>query len=156
MLLKTHGISVNGPVPISAGLLSHIDDYFAALDAYRQGDADQIVNLFAASALEAVEYGTWIADELNTLLDEWKQQLAARSDALVWRVLPLLLQRPVITTRIVVEELGATQTSAGNALEALAQVGIVTGAQLDRRTRAWRAPDVLDLLDEFAERRRRT
>lgn len=156
VLLKTHGISVNGSVPISAGLLSHIDGYFAALDAYRQGDADQIVNLFAASALEAVEYGTWIANELNTLLDEWKQQLAARSDALVWRVLPLLLQRPVITTRIVVEELGATQTSAGNALEALAQAGIVTGAQLDKRTRAWRAPDVLDLLDEFAERRRRT
>ena len=77
-------------MPKFAGLLSRVDDCFAALDAYRQGDADQIVDLYAPSALEA-----------------------------------------------------------------LAQAGIVTAAQLDKRTRAWRAPDVLDLLDEFAERRRR-
>ena len=112
--------------------------------------------LFAASALEAVEHGTWIAHELDSVLGEWRQQLTARSDALAWKVLPLLLQRPVLTTRIVVDELGASLVSAGNALETLERAGIVVGAQLDKRTRAWRAPDVLDLLDEFAERRRRT
>lgn len=155
VLLKSRGLSVNGPVPISAGLLSRVDDYFAALDAYRQGDADQIVALFAASALEAVEHGTWIAHELDSVLGEWRQQLTARSDALAWKVLPLLLQRPVLTTRIVVDELGASLVSAGNALETLERAGIVVGAQLDKRTRSWRAPDVLELLDEFAERRRR-
>lgn len=36
VLLKLRGLSVNGPVPISAGLLSRVDDYFAALDAYRK------------------------------------------------------------------------------------------------------------------------
>ena len=155
VLLKSRGLSVNGPVPISAGLLSRVDDYVAGLDAYRQGDIDQIVALFAASALEAVDYGTWIAHELDSVLGEWRQQLTARSDALAWKVLPLLLQRPVLTTRIVIDELGASLVSAGNALETLERAGIVVGTQLDKRTRAWRAPDVLDLLDEFAERRRR-
>lgn len=138
-------------MPKFAGLLSHVDDYFAALDAYRQGEADRVVDLFAATALEAIDYGTWIAEELNSLLGEWQQQLTARSDALAWKVLPLLSQRPVFTTRIVVDEVGGSQTAAGNRLEALAEAGIVTGAQLDKRTRAWRASDVLDLLDEFAE-----
>ncbi|AIJ34447.1 hypothetical protein CIMIT_11670 [Corynebacterium imitans] len=69
-------------MPISAGLLSRVDDCFAALDAYRQGDIDQIVALFAASALEAVEHGAWIAHELDSVLGEWRQQLPARSDAL--------------------------------------------------------------------------
>ena len=41
-------------MPKFAGLLSRVGDYFAALGAYRQGDADQIVDLFAASALEAL------------------------------------------------------------------------------------------------------
>lgn len=155
VLLKLRGLSVNGPVPISAGLLSRVDDYFAALDAYRQGDVDQMVALFAESAVEAVAHGTWIADQLDSLLGEWRQQLTARSDALAWKVLPLLLQRPVLTTRIVVDELGASVVSAGNALETLERAGIVAGSQLDKRTRSWRAPDVLELLDEFAERRRR-
>ena len=155
VLLKLRGLSVNGPVPISAGLLSRVDDYFAALDAYRQGDVDQMVALFAESAVEAVAHGTWIADQLDSLLGEWRQQLTARSDALAWKVLPLLLQRPVLTTRIVVDELGASVVSAGNALETLERAGIVAGSQLDKRTRSWRAPDVLEVLDEFADRRRR-
>lgn len=155
VLLKLRGLSVNGPVPISAGLLSRVDDYFAALDAYRQGDVDQMVALFAESAVEAVAHGTWIADQLDSLLREWRQQLTARSDALAWKVLPLLLQRPVLTTRIVVDELGASVVSAGNALETLERAGIVAGSQLDKRTRSWRAPDVLEVLDEFADRRRR-
>ncbi|OHF35742.1 hypothetical protein HMPREF2550_11620 [Corynebacterium sp. HMSC074A01] len=62
----------------------------------------------------------------------------------------------MFTTRIVVDEVGGSQTAAGNALEALAEAGIITGAQLDKRTRAWRASDVLDLLDEFAEWMSRT
>lgn len=155
VLLKLRGLSVNGPVPISAGLLSRVDDYFAALDAYRQGDIDQIVALFAASALEAVDHGAWVADGLYSVLGEWQQQLTARSDALAWKVLPLLLQRPVVTTRVVVDELGTSLVSAGNALDTLERAGIVVGAQLDKRTRLWRAPDVLELLDEFAERRQR-
>lgn len=113
-----------------------------------------MVALFAESVVEAIAHGTWIAEELDSLLGERRQRLTARSDALAWKVLPLLLQRPVLTTRIVVDELRAFVVSAGTALEALERADIVAGAQLDKRTRAWRAPDVLAILDEFAERRR--
>lgn len=155
VLLKSGGISVNGPVPISAGLLSGVDDYFAFLDAYRDGDIDPIVTLFAEAALTATERGSALAHQLQDTLEAWKTQLDLRSDALAWRVLPLLLQRPVLTTRIVSEELGASQQSALNALEALQRAGVVVGAQLDKRTRAWRAPEVLELLDAFSAQQRR-
>ena len=41
--------------------------------------------------------------------------------------------------------------TARNALERLEVDGIVISAQLDKRQRGWRSPDVLALLDEFAE-----
>ncbi|PAT09797.1 hypothetical protein CKJ80_09450 [Corynebacterium hadale] len=65
-----------------------------------------------------------------------------RADALAGRVSPFLLQRPVLTTRVVVGELGTTQASARNALEALEGTSIVVGSQLD-------------LLDGLAQRSRR-
>lgn len=106
---------------------------------------------FARAAIEAVERGSWLAEELEVLRDEWEETLSARADALAWRVLEVLLQRPVLTTRAVSAEFGVSVETARNALERLEQDGIVVSAQLDKRQRAWRSPDVLAVLDEFAE-----
>lgn len=109
-----------------------------------------IVQRFARAAIEAVERGSWLAEELETLRAEWEEALSARADALAWRVLEVLLQRPVLTTRAVSAEFGVSAETARNALERLEQDGIVVSAQLDKRQRAWRSPDVLAVLDEFA------
>ncbi|PFG27905.1 filamentation induced by cAMP protein fic [Corynebacterium renale] len=156
VLLKARGLSLNGPVPLSVALLHRVNEYFAALDSYRDGRLDPIVRFFAEAALEAVEHGTWLAGELRAVMRSWGSRLQARSDALAWRVLELLLQRPVLTTRIVAEELGATTASALNALTTLEKQGILVDSQLDKRTRAWRAPELLELLDDFADLNRRS
>lgn len=151
VMLKERRLTTSSALPISAGLLTDPTGYFAALDAYRDGDVDPIVQRFARAAIEAVERGSWLAEELEALRAEWEETLSARADALAWRVLEVLLQRPVLTTRAVSAEFGVSAETARNALERLEQDGIVVSAQLDKRQRAWRSPDVLALLDEFAE-----
>lgn len=44
-------------VPVSAGLLTDTDAYFAALTRYREGDPTVIVEAFANAALVASETG---------------------------------------------------------------------------------------------------
>ena len=150
VMLRQRGLTRETSLPLSAGLLGDLDSYFAALDAYRAGRPGEIIELFVRSALGAVERGTWLATELTILREQWEDELTARGGALVWRLIPLLLQRPVLTSRIVADELGTTPVSARHALNSLEEAGILASAMLDKRTRAWRAVEVLALLDEFA------
>ncbi|MCG7296683.1 Fic family protein [Corynebacterium afermentans] len=151
VVLRERSLTTSSALPLSASLLTDTAGYFAALDAYRDGDVDRIVQLFARAAIDAAECGSWLAAELGAVRAEWNEQLTARADALAWRVLDLLLQRPVLTTAAVSAEFGVSAETARNALERLEVDGIVISAQLDKRQRGWRSPDVLALLDEFAE-----
>lgn len=150
VMLRERGLTTAAALPISAGLLGDLDAYFGALDAYRNGDADPIVDLFAQAALDSVARGQWLAAELDSVRAEWDRMLTARADALAWQVLPLLVQRPVLTTSMVSSEFDVSAETARKALERLEADGIVVSAQLDKRQRAWRSPEVLALLDEFA------
>ena len=151
VVLRERSLTTSSALPLSTGLLTDTAGYFAALDAYRGGDVDRIVQLFARAAIDAAERGSWLAAELFAVREEWNEQLTARADALAWRVLDLLLQRPVLTTAAVSAEFGVSAETARNALERLEVDGIVIAAQLDKRQRGWRSPDVLGLLDEFAD-----
>ena len=151
VVLRERCLTTSSALPLSAGLLTDTAGYFAALDAYRSGDVDRIVQLFARAAIDAAGRGSWLAAELVALREEWNEQLTARADALAWRVLDLLLQRPVLTTAAVSTEFDVSAETARNALDRLEADGLVISAQLDKRQRGWRSPDVLALLDEFVE-----
>ena len=151
VMLKKHGLSRGTALPVSAGLLAQTTTYFTALDDYREGKVEPIVKLFAEAAVQAAEQGTWLSRQLQEIQREWKARLNARGDALAWDVLPLLLRRPVLTASAVAEELHTSSPNARNALDRLSKDGIVVAANLDKRTRAWRSPEVLEVLDEFAE-----
>ncbi|QYH19041.1 Fic family protein [Corynebacterium aquatimens] len=152
VVLRNRGVSSSVALPISAGLLTDVGGYFDALTAYREGTVEPIVLLFAQAALEGAERGTWLADELMELREEWDERLHARADSLAWPLLDLLLQHPIVTSTFAADALGTTSARARKALNRLEEDGIVVSAQLGKRARAWRSPDVLDLLDEFAER----
>lgn len=155
-ILRARGVTSSVALPISAGLLARVDDYFAALDTYRAGDVELIVELTARAALEAVERGSWLAAELLEIRAEWNGILTARKDALAWQVLDLLIRRPVLTTAAVAEEFAVSAETARNALDRLEADGIAASAQVDKRQRAWRSTDVLLLLDFAAAASRRT
>ncbi|WP_257202920.1 winged helix-turn-helix transcriptional regulator [Corynebacterium cystitidis] len=81
--------------------------------------------------------------------------MTARKDAVDWKILDLLLRSPIVTSRTVAEHCDVSADNARKALERLESTGILTAAQLTRSTRAWRAPDILILLDDFARQSRR-
>lgn len=155
IVLRAHGLAVNGILPLSAALLRDTSTYFAALDAYRDGSIAPIVALFADAALHATELDRGLATQLTQLRADWNDEISARRDAVDWKLADFLLRQPLVDAAMVAEELDVTPANARRALERLEHDGVIVSAQVTKKKRAWRAPEVLELLDEFADAARR-
>jgi Fic family protein len=149
VLLHTGAIT-KVTVPISAGLLALRDEYFAALTAYRTGDVEPILRCVARAARSGVDVGERLVRSLREVRDGWSGQVSARSDSAVWPLMDLLLRQPVVTSRVVVAELGVSPPAAHEALRRLSDAGILSESTGRRRNRVFRAPDVLAALDAYA------
>jgi len=154
-MLRRKGLTRNVTVPVSAGLLTDTDSYFAALTAYREGDAAPIVRRISQAAVAAVFNGRELVSELHAVRAEWNNKITARSDSAVWQIADLLLRRPVINTALLTEELGIESKHARRYLEPLSAAGIIIETSSGPRSRVWRSPEVIAALDAFADRARR-
>jgi Fic family protein len=154
-MLRRKGLTRNVTVPVSAGLLTDTDCYFAALTAYREGDSAPIVRRVSDAAIAAVFNGRELVGELHAIRAEWNDKITARSDSAVWQIADLLLRRPVINTALLTEELGIDSKHARRYLEPMSEAGIIIETSSGPRSRVWRSPEVIAALDAFAERARR-
>ena len=146
-------------VPVSAGLLTDTSTYFTALTAYRAGDPDPIVTRFSEATFAAIDNSRVLAGALKAIDERWRAVLTARKDSVAWRLLPILLAQPAVTSRLVQERTGVSQPAADRALRQLSEAGVVTSRNEHGRDRrrdvVWRSDEVITALDEFAERARR-
>ncbi|MGN0062612.1 MAG: Fic family protein [Nocardioides sp.] len=158
-MLHRGGATTRTTVPVSAGLLANTQSYFDALDAYRAGDANPIVRRFNEASFAAIGNGRELAADIKAIEHSWLERIEARRDAVVWRVVPLLLSQPAVTSKLVQERCEISQPAADRALRTLLDAGVVQTkdehGQDRRRDRVWRADEVLAALDRFADRTRR-
>ncbi|WP_313406712.1 Fic family protein [Aeromicrobium sp.] len=161
VLLRQGGATTRTTVPVSAGLLSDTDAYYAALTAYRSGDPNPIVAEFSRAAFAAVANGEELAGDLKAIHDQWSAKLRARRDAVAWRILPFLLRQPSVTSKLIQVTMEVTQPAADNALHQLHDAGILSTPRSvhgagRKRNLVWQATEVLEALDGFGERARRS
>jgi hypothetical protein len=76
-------------------------------------------------------------------------------------VLPFLLRQPSVTSKLVQDTFKVTQPAADNALRQLQEAGALSKPKTVRgegpkRNVVWQATEVLEALDRFGERARRT
>lgn len=151
-MLRSKRLTRNVSVPISAGLLADTGRYFDALDSYRAGDLEPIVEQMCDASYAAVGNGRQLAADLRDVRDGWVGLIKARSDSTVWKVADLLVRQPVVDSTLLEKELGVSNTNALIALKKLEDAGILTSYRSSRRGRAWRSTEVLQCLDSFAAR----
>lgn len=150
-LLKNKGLIASTAVPISSGLLTDVEKYFQALTEYRSGDAGPLVSVFAQSTRLAAVRGKQLIDQLAAELDDAKRRLAGlRADATAWKILPLLISQPVISSRYLVSQMGIGEMAALRALNQLEELGVLKELTGWRRMRVWQHSGVLRLLDDYA------
>ena len=156
-MLRGKGLITHATAPISAGLLRNTKIYFAALTAYRAGDAAPIIREFSSASRYAAFTGKRLVDSLAAEQQSARQQLGAlRGHASAWAVLPHLIAQPVVNTAYLQEKLGMNAMSAGRALAQLTDAGVLTEATGLRRNRVWQQSKILSILDGYAAAIRRT
>lgn len=149
--LVNTGVIHRVTVPISAGLLAAKPRYFAALTAYRGGDAAPILRCVADAARAGVAVGESLVGRLREVRGGWDRRIEARADSVVWRIADLLLHQPVVTARLVTTALDVSAPTAQAALTRLGEAGVLVESTGWKRNRVYRSPEVLDALDNYAE-----
>jgi Fic family protein len=150
-VLKNKGMVSGMAVPISAGLLTDIDRYFAALGSFRAGDAGPISVEFARASRMAAVSGRRLLDDLSDALEDSRAKLTGvRSDAAAWKVLPALVAQPVMTAKHLIETLGLGEMAALRTLNLLTERGVLSEVTGQRRNRIFEHGDILRVLDDYA------
>ncbi|HAS11126.1 MAG TPA: cell filamentation protein Fic [Acidimicrobiaceae bacterium] len=150
--LRNKNLTKHATVPVSAGLLTDVDSYFAALTQYRAGDPNPIVEAFASAAFAATANGRTLVEELHSIRRSWHDRVKARRDATAWRVVDLLLRHPVVNASLIAETTGIAPRNAYRALRPLEAADVVVEFTDKKRNQMWRAPELLAALDSFASR----
>ncbi|MDO4899670.1 Fic family protein [Actinomyces sp.] len=156
LLLRRSGLVSQAVLPLSAVLLTDTNAYFHTLDAYRAGDPAGVVSLFVDAARAACELGLEAVAELNRIQADWNEHITARAGTPDRDLTSLLIRHPILDVATTAQELKVSPQSARRSLARLEQAGIVVGYQMARGRRAWRAPDVLALMDRVTAGIRRS
>lgn len=154
-MLRRSDVTRRLTLPVSAGLLTDTPAYFRALDSYREGRLEPIIEQFTAASFRAVRNGRELVDDLDALYQKWSATLPSRRGSAARRLLPLLLNQPAVHVAYVAASVGVTETAAQRAVDQLESAGILTRTNTGKRNRVWLAPGVIDALDRFAERVKR-
>jgi Fic family protein len=152
-MLRHGQVTTNIAVPVSAGLLHDVKDYYNALTAYRHGELRPIITAFTRAAGYAVVNGRQLVRDIGSIEADWETRMRGlRSDAAARRVTALAIAHPVLNSDVVGRELNVAPPTAFRALDALVERGVLKAANSQRRNRIWLAEPVLNALDDFAAR----
>lgn len=152
-MLRHMRVTTNITVPVSAGLLHDVTDYYDALTAYRRGELRPIITAFTRAAGYAVANGRQLVDDIASIQTEWDGRMQGlRADATARRIAALAIAHPALNSDLVTRELDVAPPTAFRALDSLVERGVLRTANSRRRNRIWLAEPVLGALDEFAAR----
>lgn len=151
-LLRARGVTENLTVPLSSGLLHDLDDYLAALAAYRMGDIDPIIRAFSEAGESAMSNAYLLRDDLESFR---QRALASRPriTPALRAVVDLCCAEPAFTGGMVERHAGVSRATAYRTVEGLERVGLLRlEREKIRGQRVWTVPLVAQALDDFARR----
>ncbi|MDZ8200735.1 Fic family protein [Microbacterium sp. SSW1-59] len=151
-LMRHRRVTLNVAVPVSAGLLADVEGYHHALTAYREGDISPIVSAFAGAAMRAVGNTRELVAELDEIRMGWDRRLTVRRSSNAWKLLDVLVRRPVLTSAAAAAELEVQQPNIYPPLTALVDAGILKSKAEHGLGPFWSSDEVLAAIDRFAQR----
>jgi len=152
-ILRRRGATHNVVAPLATVLVAQRDRYFDALNAYRDGSLDPILDLMTMAAEVSTREAQATAMRLEAIPAEWADVVGkVRRDSTTAQLLPLLLENPILSTEDVIALTGATPSRAYAAVERLASAGVLEPLTTRVRNQIWGARLILDELDGLTNR----
>ena len=151
VVLRRRGIASVYVPPISVVLAAGRDRYIAALMRFRDDQASEWVEHFAAATASAAQLATSYLHAVQALAGRWRERLSAlphppRADAAAWAIIDLLPAHPLITAPVAAAVTGRSKPAIYQALGELEAAGVLVPLSQAQRNRVWEADGLLDLL----------
>lgn len=156
LILRRRGYATNFLVPVSLVLATWSEDYVAGLTSTRyQGEptsqlahtgVNRWVDLFAAACRRAMEDANWFEDQVRRLQATWRQRAGnPRRDSAARRLIDALPSAPVLTVATAAQMSGRSFQASNQAIQQLVNAGVLAQVNVDRRNRAFEAPELIEL-----------
>ena len=150
VILKRRNVAPHFVPPISVVLAQNKEGYIDGLVAYREGNFERWLEVFAAAAARAAQLASRYLTQVRNLQDLWRGQLSEygsiRQDASAWQLIEILPGHPVITVPVGVAKVNRTKPAVNGGINQLVNAGVLRPLSENRRNRAWEATGLLDLL----------
>jgi Fic family protein len=139
--------------PISLVLSGVPRNYVGALTAYREGNYNAIVELYAIATGKACAEAKHLGAAVDMLRAEWEARLPPlRSHATARALLDVLPAVPVLDANEAAARTGRSLVSARRGLEELTELGILKPLNARKWGRGWETPELFDLVTQFERR----
>lgn len=166
-VLTRRGLTPSAILPVSLVLATMQDTYVSGLTDYRH-EADPTaaeahagvaawLNVFLEATATAAAQAHLFAEQIGDLRTQWEQQVTAhrlrqgvratpRADSASSRLLAILPEVPILTTRTVQRLLGVSFPPARAGLEELAEAGVLSRRSVEQGTTGYVAKDLFQVL----------
>lgn len=151
VLLRRRGLAPTFVPPISIVLATNAKVYVAGLTDFRNENVIEWCRLFAAALRTAANHAASLSARLADLQDSWREAAGRpRRDSAAEKLIQILPARPILDANVAAEIAGVSYEAARLAVLALEDADVLKPIHIGRRrNRAWEAPEVVALLDNF-------
>ncbi len=146
------------PIPLSAAIAEHKQDYFTALRPYqtytgdsesmvRDACAEAAVSYIADAAAVACDYAESVAHVIAGMLEKW-DGLGLRSHSAAAATLDAMATMPAASVAYLSDAIGRSANSVRRGLRSLVSAGAVAESwEEDTRRRVFEVPELLQVVD---------
>lgn len=152
-ILRKRGTTRRVVVPLASAIVARRESYFAALNAYRAGDATVIIESFSKASRIAAQESRTTGDRLAQMPDEWRAVAGKpRKGSAAAKLLDSLLEYPVFSADEAETRVGGATSSVYAAIGRLHEAGVIRPLTKRTRNQVWVASSLADELDDLGVR----
>jgi Fic family protein len=149
VVLRRRGLAPRYVPPVSLVLAADAKAYVGGLTAFREDRAADWLLLFAHAIERAAAKASELAQRLAELQEKWRERAGRpRRHSSAEALIVELPAHPVVTVATAQKFLGKSKQAVNEAINVLAEKGVLHPITLAKRNRAWEARDLFDLIND--------
>ncbi len=150
VILRRRRLATRYVPPVSLVLAGNARAYVAGLTDYRAGEIGTWCGLFSAAMRTAATGASRFADKIRRLQERWIERAKhPRADAAATILIRRLPAHPIVDVKTTEQLCACSNQAARLAMLALQEAGVLRQITIGKRNRAWEAPELFDLLNQF-------
>lgn len=151
IILKNDNFLNNINIPFSVEIVKETKSYISALDQFKLGNYQDIINIILNGAINLVPKIYKILEQIEKIKTRWTDMITERSDSFIWIIIDELVAQPVLNVKYLKEIYDVSDKAIRNNIVRLIDYGILKKVKDQKRNVYYESQEILDLIDSFTK-----